>query len=773
MHQTLKSLTLPDRGAQTPALGPDYLSLEELFRIFTGFLYRQYPVIGVAFLLIMALAAVYLFTTPPSFTAFAKLMIDSRKVQPFQQQMVGDISPESWSVDSQVEVLQSENVALAVIKELHLTEDPEFVAPDDGLFSTIKGLVLNPSTIMGLVLNPFGSSEGQPSEFALNRAAIGRLQSHLIIGRAGLTYVINIGFRSHNPQRAAQVANAVAEAYIVDQLEAKYQATRRTGTWMRDRIKELRDQATNAERGVVDFKAKNNIVAAGDRLMNEQQLSELNSSLIQARAQTAEAKAKLDRIDEILRSGVEVPDATVTDSLRNEVINKLRSQYLDYSRKAAEYSAKYGSSHLAVANLRSQMREIRKVIFDELGRIAQTYRSDYEIAKARDGSVSKSLADIVSVSQTANQAQIALRELESSAHSYRALHDNFLQRHMESVQQQSFPITEARLITTATPPMGPSNPRTMFVLMVAAAGGVIVGSGLGLLRDIADRVFRTSDQVASILHTDCIAVVPKVKGPVTLQPCQPGIDYAGLEHRIIKRDQSLFWAVIDAPISRFAESIRAIKVAADLNGSVNGSKVLAFTASLPNEGKSTTAMALAQSIANVGGRVVVLDADLRNPGLSRKLIPEAKVGLLEVLANRVRLEDALCVDPDTRLAFLPAVVNERMAHSSEVLASAGTKILLERLRLSYKYIIIDLPPLAPVVDVRGMTHLVDSFVFVIEWGRTKIDVVERALRMAPGVYDNLLGVVLNKADLNLLGRYESHCRDYFYNRHYEPYGYVD
>ena len=126
MHQTLKVPTLPDRDAQTAAPGPDYMSLEELFRMFTGFLYRQYPVIGVAFLLIMALAAVYLFTTPPSFTAFAKLIIDSRKVQPFQQQMVGDISnsADSWSVDSQVEVLQSENVALAVIKELHLTEIP-------------------------------------------------------------------------------------------------------------------------------------------------------------------------------------------------------------------------------------------------------------------------------------------------------------------------------------------------------------------------------------------------------------------------------------------------------------------------------------------------------------------------------------------------------------------------------------------------------------------------------------------------------------------------
>ena len=145
MDQAFKVLTLPDRDAQTPASGPHYISLEEMLQIFTGFLHRQYPVIGVASLLIMALAAVYLFTTPPSFTAVAKLMIDSsRKVQPFQQQMIGDISPESWSVDSQVEVLQSENVALAVIKELPLTEDPDFVAPYDGLFFHDQGIGVEP-----------------------------------------------------------------------------------------------------------------------------------------------------------------------------------------------------------------------------------------------------------------------------------------------------------------------------------------------------------------------------------------------------------------------------------------------------------------------------------------------------------------------------------------------------------------------------------------------------------------------------------------------------
>jgi succinoglycan biosynthesis transport protein ExoP len=290
MLQTFKSPTLSDRGAQAP----DYVTPAELFNIFTGFLQRQYPVLVFTFLVMTALAAVYLFTTPPSFTAQAKLLIDSRKVQVFQAQSVlGDIPPDPASVDSQVEILYSENVALAVIKDLHLTEDPDFMAPRGGLVSAIMG------SVFGLFASSGG---GRPSESALTRTAIARLQSGLAIGRSGLTYIININFRAGNPERAAQIANAVAEAYIIDQLEAKYQATRRAGIWMQDRIRELREQASTAARAVVDYKTKNNIVDTGGKgLMNEQQLSELSSSLVQARAQTAETKAKLNRIDEIMQ----------------------------------------------------------------------------------------------------------------------------------------------------------------------------------------------------------------------------------------------------------------------------------------------------------------------------------------------------------------------------------------------------------------------------------------------------------------------------------------
>ena len=238
----------------------------------------------------------------------------------------------------------------------------------------------------------------------------------MTIKRLGLTYVIQISFRSYDAEHAAQIANAVADAYIVDQLEAKYQATRRASVWLQDRIKELRDQVSTAERAVVEFKTKNNIVSTGGtdkRLVGEQQVAELNSQLVIARAHTAEARARLDRINSVLKadSPNASVDATVADTLKSEVVTKLRSQYLELAAREADWSAKYGHDHLAAVNLRNQMREIRNSIFEELKRLGETYKSDYEIAKQREEGVQKELAQAVSQSQTTDAAQVALREL--------------------------------------------------------------------------------------------------------------------------------------------------------------------------------------------------------------------------------------------------------------------------------------------------------------------------------------------------------------------------
>ena len=247
--------------------------------------------------------------------------------------------------------------------------------------------------------------------------------------------------------------------------------------------------------------------------MREQQVTELNSQLVIARAQVSEASARLERIQSVLRADFPdaTVDATVTDTLKNEVINKLRSQYLTLAEREADWARRYGSNHLAVINLRNQMNEIRKSILDELRRIAESYRSDYEIAKQRQMGIEQQLEQAVAESQVTNRAQVQLTELESNAQSYRTLYDDFLQRYTESVQAQSFPITEARVVTPAARPLTKSHPKSSLVLLISASGGTILGLFVGHLRDLTDRVFRTRDQVERFLGLDCLATVPKIK----------------------------------------------------------------------------------------------------------------------------------------------------------------------------------------------------------------------------------------------------------------------
>ena len=690
----------------------------------------------------------------------------------------------------------------------------------------------------------------------------------------------------------------------------------------------------------------------------------------------------------------------MTDTLKNEVITKLRSQYLTLAEREADWSRRYGKNHLAVINTRNQMNEIKNSIFDELQRIAESYKSDYEIAKQRQTGIEHELDQAVVQSQVVDRAQVQLMELESNAQSYRTLYDDFLLRYTESVQQQSFPMTQARVITPAARPLTKSHPKTLLVLLISAAGGMIVGLMIGHLRDLTDRVFRTRDQVERLLALDCLATVPKIKvdrpkgnsshaeskvgkppevgstpapdvkagepnvnlssaadvkvdktngdmltaldvkvgestGDASAAPCietgepndglsaVPGIETGepndglsavlGIEAdepntasppapdlkvsmpkvapwpdpdiivggpkddaspdpdinvggpkddaspdpdinvggpkddaspdpdinvggpkddaspdpdinvggrkddappdpdinggeanvdpvpdpditvsmsegdpspvaemvdlspvpRTIGRVDPLLWQVVDFPLSPYAEAIRSIKMAADLSRARvskkvrKPKKVVGITSSSPSEGKSTISASLAQLISHSGKRVILVDCDLRAPRLTRVLAPGAKAGLLEVLSGDASLGDVIWTDQSKQLSFLPAVATARIPHTAEIIGAEEMRALFDRLRVAYDYVIVDLTPLVPIVDVRATEGLVDYYIFVIEWGRTKIDLVERSLKEAPGIYNKILGAVLNKVGGSELKRYEGYGgydHDKYYHR---------
>jgi succinoglycan biosynthesis transport protein ExoP len=746
-----------------------------------GLLQRQWILILGTTAVFLTIAIIYLIVTPPVFSARAIMIIDAKKEPSFQQQTAQYEAPIDTSfVSSQVEILKSDNIASAVIKKLNLTNSPEFGGDRSGSVNA------SPSTI---------AEEDKKVASRREVNAVGGLVGRLTVNRVGLTYIIEIIYRSLDPDRAAQIANTVADTYITDQLNAKYEAARRAAVWLQDRINELHDQVAAAETAVVDFKKKHNLVnigGPGDRLIGQQQISELNTNLVASRAAAAEAKARLDRINEVLKSGS--VNATVTDTLKSDVVSRLRSQYFDLSLREADWSSRYGKDHLAAVNLRKQMQDIRDAIFEEVKRLAETYKSDLEIATQREEGLRNELSRTVAQSQTSDSAEITLRQLEASAQSYKTLYNNFLQRYTESVQQQSFPISEARLISPATPPTAKSSPKTLFILGVSCLFGSVLGFGIGWLRDRADRAFRTTEDVEHFLDLDCLALVPKSAGIASKPSRPPGAKdewnslykelenssrkktesgsskgsvsgssmdtRASSERRIMRHDNSAIWTASRQPLSVFTEALRALKLALDLNRLVKTNNIIGFTSSLPNEGKSTIAGALAQLMSLGGARCLLVDGDLRNPTLSRQLARDAQAGLLEVLSGKFPLEDVLWKDSSTNMTFLPMVARSRLTNTSDILASAAVQQFFAKLRESYDYVIVDFSPISPVVDVRATAQWVDAYVYIIEWGVTKPDLVQYALKNAPELRENILGVVLNKVDLNVLKRYGSKYKDY-------------
>ena len=265
--------------------------------------------------------------------------------------------------------------------------------------------------------------------------------------------------------------------------------------------------------------------------------------------------------------------------MNNSVITRLRNQYLDLVNREADWSKRYGKNHTAVVNLRTQIRNIRRSVADELGRIEETLKSEYGIAQTRQAEAEKKLAGLVSQSTETNQAQVALFSLEAAAQSYRKIYDNFLQQHTASIQQQTFPVTEAR--QTSAGSASKTAPKPLQIWMVTIFAGGMLGVGLGALREITDRGFRTREQVQSVLATECLALVPLLtesrkrmfssRQPVAVLHARIAAisDARGMALRSICSAPKVMRTVIDTPSSPYAEAIRSIKLTVDLNKAVN------------------------------------------------------------------------------------------------------------------------------------------------------------------------------------------------------------
>jgi succinoglycan biosynthesis transport protein ExoP len=711
------------------------------------FLGREWRLIAVVTVLSIVLGAAYIAISPRRYTAQADMIIDTKRVTWSQADMASENRPiEDASVESEIETTKSEKVATAVINRLHLTEDPEFVGTGRGFTRHILSL---------FKLNA-GPEQG-PSNDEVMRGVLATVEANLRVTRLGRSYIEQIAYTSLDRDKAAKIANAFTDAYIEDQLQAKFDATRRASAWLEQRIGELRQQASNAYKEVQDFKSENSIIIGVDgKLASEVELDQLGIALAKARADTSQARAKLDRISRVLeqrseKESLSIPDPVVTDALSNPVITKLRQQFLDDQNKESEWSARYGADHVAARNLRGEMAALQRAIWDEISRIAESYKSELQIAKSQEEAIDKRMIEVFQKSGTTRQSQVRLRELETAANTYRGIYETFLSRFTQSVQQQSFPSTEARVVTVATPPGSPSSPKTALTIALAA----ICGFGLGIMsafaREQMNRQIHTRVQLEKLLGTSCLAVFPMIRSQKT-----------ALGRGRATQDSGAFRQISEvAPFSATAEALRYIKVAIDLHPT--GGKVIGIVSALPGEGKTTVATSLAAFVAKSGSRTLLVDADLRNPSMTRALGYNNAPGLLNLIAEKSDFDDLVITDSKYKFDFLPSSTKIKSSNSSDILNSPTLKDMFRAAKIDYDYVLVDLPPILPVVDVKAVAHLFDAFVLVVEWGSTSTDEILKAVNASPILSERLLGAVLNKADETVMRRFEGYSdRRYAY-----------
>lgn len=723
------------RSSTRPSIGATDI-LETLRRSW------RFPLYG--FLIGLALAAAYFVMVPNPYKSSARVLVDRSMSRYLQNNKIVDQPTfDEAEVGSQQYVMSSDSVIVPMIRSLGLTRDSEFVGQPKMGGARISDIL---GDIKKAVAGLFGmrAAPVDDPEAALERTAVEAIAKRLTVTREDIANVINVAFESEDKAKAAKIANAIAESYVATTMSAKLNSTKVASQWLQDRLVELKKQAADADLALQNFKAANNLKTTGGGL---DQRGNLETALANAQIATAEAKSRLDRI--LQRNGEAVTTQMGTDALNNNAkagltspgelfsltnneLIRLRSQYRDLSSRAADIESHVGPNHPIAQKFRRQANDVQAAIKAEEQRIADSYANEYQVAKARETEIAASVGNLAGGSKAGSE----LRELESSAETLHKLYDGTLQKYKEinTIENETMPVQTARVITRAVPAASKNSKKGWAVLAGSMMLGLFLGAGAAVGREWVADVLRTPKAVEQVTGSKCV-VLPQIEAKST-----PMEEF-----------------VLDAPYSRFTEALRKVKAEIDTNRGVHGAKVIGVVSSLPKEGKTTVGANLAAlMIAASGARTLVIDSDFHVRRLSATLAPDAREGLLEALENPTRLPWLVSRRQRSGLHVLPCVVPARIPNSAELLGSPMMQQLLAVARKSYDYVIIEIAPVMSVVDVKMIERFVDQFVFVVEWGETKRDLVLDALSEAEIIRDRLACVILNKADPVAIAKIESY-----------------
>jgi succinoglycan biosynthesis transport protein ExoP len=743
----------------------DFIDVERLL----GMAARQAKVVAVCAAIGLFLGVLYLQTTPPTYMATSRVLIDEGLNKVVDEVSAASVSMQTDSaVLSQIEILHSARLAAVVVDKQKLDQNDAFLNPPTSAVSKAAGFVrgvvryFRPSRAVGTTDITQLDAATREAMMASSRRdyAILKLQNEMQAERIGRSYVISIAYQATDPVLATAITKAYADAFLADQLDASFDATERAAVWLQGRLTELRESSQEAALAVEKFRAEHGLAVDDGQLISDKQLSDLNGQLIEAQADTARASARYQQYKSIVESGSDnaFRDAAISaDQPSNSVIATLKTRYLTVAKRQQDIEANFGAEHPQAVALAKEKADISAQIFGELKQLSESYRNEYEVALARETALRANVALAAGKSSIDNQSQVKLRELEQKATALSTLYQTFLGRYEEASQQQSFPVGKIRIISDATLPQSAATPRTSIVLGLSLVLGVMMGAGVGGLNEFRERFFRTGEDVRDRVGLKFLGYLPTIGSKAGKDDKRDDgqADVKTAQSPSAAERRARMRVTIDAPASMFSETLRSAKIAFDVVMEGQGSRVIGVISVLPGEGKSTVAANLAGLLAANGSKTLLVDGDLRNPGLSRSLGMEAEQGLMEAVVSGQTWQSVGKIDRQTKLAIIPAVLRGHFSHTSELLSSAGMRRFIDNAKETFEYIIIDLPPLGPVVDAKAFAPLADGFVLVTEWGRTPRAMVQSMLSSEPYIANKIVGVVLNKVDLKKLAKYGS------------------
>jgi succinoglycan biosynthesis transport protein ExoP len=714
-------------GAQAPSI--------DVFAILAAVLRRWKLVTAIT---LSALIAIYgvLKLVPPAYKSTVEILvydpqrqIDAtvqKPISPFVDAVSNDL------MNTEIKILKSKSVALRVASELGLDRDPDFQSHDriadlveqsrDRIASLAERL-----GFPGLIRAPKNSAETKAEQ--LDRAADALLKGLDIWQES---YIITVSTASRDPIKAQLLASTIANDYLASQREARQEALDHVATWLKGRVDDLQSKVLETESSIEKLRAESGIRDTGPDKVNdklrEQEIGSLNTQLMAAREEVNDKRARLEQARHVMESngGIDsIPELTASATL-----TELRRKQMELNWSAAELQNKVGERNIQVITIRAQLDAVNKQIDAEAGHILGNMKNAYDIAVRREQSLEANLESL-----TANlnsETSIKLQQLQRVADADRKIYESYLSQYNDISERRALQDASARIISPATLPRSPSSGRLKFYAigaMAGLAGGVLLAFVLEYFRPGV----KTGVEVEQSFGIPVLGNIPLVWH----QKARGVYHYRPLDN------------MVNEPVSHLSEAVHTMRISLELSSA--NPRVILITSALPGEGKSTAAMLLAASSASSGKRTILLDCDLRLRSTSEALRSKLQPGLSELLRGTAKLTDVITQDPRTKMYVLPA--GSKAPNPADLLMSNRMVDLIALLRTEFDYIVMDAPPLLPVVDALALATVADKILMIVEWCQTSRASIYEALKVLGPEANRVAGIVLNKVDFTQLPGY--------------------